>query len=211
MMVLRQPISYDLEGWAGLTGASPAKQFRMGAVFGVGTGLVLAGVVMTLGAFWAGGGTAPADAAAGDRAAAADANPSYTDTTPLPDDNLSGTAAGLAATDPGELTGADPSSSDPDAQGGTPDPANATDPGTAGTPDSGSQPAGQEVRFVIKMGTSAYQIAYDLKAQGLIDNQGKFLDRLAERKLDTRLQAGTFRLRTGMTLDQVIDALVTAQ
>lgn len=63
------------------------------------------------------------------------------------------------------------------------------------------------VAFVISSGQLSQEIAYNLKAQGFIDNQGNFLARLTERGLETAIQIGEFQIPGGATLDQVIDII----
>ncbi|HLO04631.1 MAG TPA: hypothetical protein VK191_16115 [Symbiobacteriaceae bacterium] len=77
--------------------------------------------------------------------------------------------------------------------------------GTTTTPKPGGA-----VAFVISSGQLSQEIAYNLKAQGFIDNQGNFLARLTERGLETAIQIGEFQIPQGAPLDKVID-LITRQ
>lgn len=68
-------------------------------------------------------------------------------------------------------------------------------------------PAPANVHITVEIGEAAGAIADQLKEKGLIADQQQFLDRLAERELETYVQAGTFVIPTGATLDEVIDHL----
>lgn len=73
------------------------------------------------------------------------------------------------------------------------------------TPAPAVQPV--NVNIAVEPGDPAETIAEKLLAQGLIKDTAAFLNRLAERGLETSLQAGTFPIPTNATLDQVIDHL----
>ena len=61
--------------------------------------------------------------------------------------------------------------------------------------------------FVVEDGEAAPTIAAKLHGAGLITDEEAFLRRVVDRRVDTRLKAGTFIISTGATLDEVIDSL----
>ena len=65
----------------------------------------------------------------------------------------------------------------------------------------------KEVEFVVPSGMLASNITQKLVDEGLIDDKSAFTSRLAERKLDSKLRSGTFKLRTDMSYDQIINKL----
>lgn len=82
------------------------------------------------------------------------------------------------------------------------------DPGEMVTPPPVStppQPA--NVTFVVEPGSTSQQIAASLKAANLIADEQEFLQRVVALGVETRLQAGTFVIPTGATVDQVIGEL----
>lgn len=62
----------------------------------------------------------------------------------------------------------------------------------------------QEIDFTIERGNTGYQIAVRLEENGLIDNVDDFLAKLGEMDLGNSLQADTFTLNTGMTIEEII-------
>lgn len=61
--------------------------------------------------------------------------------------------------------------------------------------------------FEVTEGEVSQDIAFNLKKNGFIDNQGKFLERLSERGLETAIQIGKFEIPSGATIDKVIDII----
>ncbi len=86
------------------------------------------------------------------------------------------------------------------------------------TPSTGGKPKGGEVTILpdtevrdivleIKPGSSGYSIAKQLEDEGLIPDTTTFINRLDERELSTKLQSGSFKLKSDMDMDQIIDKL----
>lgn len=83
-----------------------------------------------------------------------------------------------------------------------------------GTTPAGTQPttptttptvaAGKDVVLEIPSGASGFSIAKQLKEKGLITDTSAFIKRVEELKLGVKLRSGSFTLKTGMTMDQVI-------
>lgn len=71
--------------------------------------------------------------------------------------------------------------------------------------------AGREVLFDVVPGASFGKIAQGLEQKGLVTDAEKFGWLARYRKMDNRLQAGRFALRTDWTPDQVLDWLVNGQ
>lgn len=65
----------------------------------------------------------------------------------------------------------------------------------------------KEISFVVPSGMLASSIIQKLLDEGLIQNKSEFTKRLSERKLDSKLRSGTFKLSTDMTYDQIINKL----
>jgi UPF0755 protein len=74
----------------------------------------------------------------------------------------------------------------------------------AGPPDSPT------VRFVIREGETTAQIADDLQARGLIRNAFAFRIWARYQGLDTRLQPGAYDLSASMTIQEIVNTLLTA-
>lgn len=93
----------------------------------------------------------------------------------------------------------------------TPDETPAVEP----TTPEAAKPDGQtiqvieakEVAFVVPSGMLASKIIQKLEDEGLISDKSAFTSRLAERKLDSKLRSGTFKLSTDMSYDQIINKL----
>lgn len=192
MAVLRQPLNFDPDGWGGLAGASPLKQFRLGTVFGLGVGLAVAGAAMMLFTAITGppGGSAAPPEDAEPPAGVSEPSPSDAQT---PDQPGTPTDIGGGGTD--------------QPVGGSTQPVSGSGGTTGGTTGGTGTTVPLQVTFNVKSGENAYQIAAQLQEMNIIQSQEAFISRLVERKLDTRLQAGRFQLSTGMTVDQVIDVL----
>jgi hypothetical protein len=77
----------------------------------------------------------------------------------------------------------------------------------AATTPSTPKPSGT-VAFEVKPGQVSQEIAANLKAAGLITAEEQFIQRLGERGVETRLQAGQFQIPQGAPLDKVIDILI---
>ncbi|MCT4633243.1 MAG: endolytic transglycosylase MltG [Firmicutes bacterium] len=70
-----------------------------------------------------------------------------------------------------------------------------------------SQVADTTVTIKVPQGSSAYGIGKILRSNGLIKNEKDFYNRSIEMKLDSKLQSGTFKLKTSMSLDDIIRKL----
>lgn len=211
--VLAEPVQVEPGLWDQVARRPPLRQFRLGVLLGFGMGLLLAG---TLWAVWpapgaeqppAGGAAAPAEPGAGAGGAAQPTGP----TGPSGGATASGTPATGAGetTAPGTAPGTQPGAQPATQPGAGAAPA-APGPGTA--PVSPQEPvtppvSAEPVTVVVEPGMTAPDVAALLRAQGLIADETAFLNRLAERGLDTLLQAGTFNIPANATLDQVIDLL----
>lgn len=72
----------------------------------------------------------------------------------------------------------------------------------------GSLAEGTQATFVIEEGAVASTVANNLVKAGFIGDASQFTKRLAERKADTALAAGTYTLTGGMTIDEIIDTFL---
>ncbi|MCG0239525.1 MAG: endolytic transglycosylase MltG [Firmicutes bacterium] len=231
--VLREPVQVEPGLLDLIARRPPARQFRIGTLLGFGLGLAVAGGIWLLAQSlgWAQspqvaeapglggqgaavgevGGEAPLGHGAGQRAGGNAGGGAAGDTAggEAPGASASGgdspTATGEAPENPGGGAAAGPADggqAQAPAGGGS-----SGQPG-AGGGSTGAAPApGTLVTVVIDPGMTAPQIAARLREKGLIADEAAFLARLAERGMDTRLQAGTFQIPVGAGLDQVIDRL----
>ncbi len=76
---------------------------------------------------------------------------------------------------------------------------------------SAPESTGREIQFDVVPGASFGRIARELEEKGLVTDAEKFGWLARYRKMDNRLQAGRFALRTDWTPDQVLDWLVNGQ
>ncbi|WZL71822.1 hypothetical protein QBE52_11950 [Clostridiaceae bacterium 35-E11] len=72
-------------------------------------------------------------------------------------------------------------------------------------PVSSSQPT--MIHVEIPSGTPGMHIATILKEKGLIDNTAKFVARVEERNLSSKLKSGSFDIASGTSLDQIINVI----
>lgn len=84
----------------------------------------------------------------------------------------------------------------------TPEPAE-----PAPTTEVETTPKPGSLTFTINSGELSQEIAFNLKANGFIEHQGNFLERLAARELETMIQIGEFEIPANATIDKVIDII----
>jgi len=65
----------------------------------------------------------------------------------------------------------------------------------------------KDVSFEITPGSPGFKIATNLESAGLIDNVDVFIQTLDDLNLGNKLRAGTFKLNTGMTVEEIIRTL----
>jgi UPF0755 protein len=68
-------------------------------------------------------------------------------------------------------------------------------------------PPGQEVIFTVRAGEGSVEIGRNLRDAGLVDSVNRFRDVAEERGLDSRLKPGTYKLVTGMSIDDILELL----
>lgn len=192
--VLREPIG--VEHW--LDRRAAARHFRLGTLFGIGWSMLALGMYLAVFA-----------------------------TPAAPPDGAGSGAGATAATDAGaDLPG--PGAAQPGGAGtatpgkggsGVPDQVPGGGSGAQAQPGSGQGDFGQPgagpatppqpapVTVTIAQGDTAPRVAAKLADAGVIGDREEFLRRLVERKRDTRLQPGTFRIPPGQSVDAVIDIL----
>lgn len=66
----------------------------------------------------------------------------------------------------------------------------------------------QEFIIEVPPGSSGYAIAKQLKTKGVISDTKMFITRVEQMKVGSKLKAGTFKIKAGMTLDEVINVLI---
>jgi UPF0755 protein len=67
---------------------------------------------------------------------------------------------------------------------------------------------GLPVTFTVEQGDGSLKVGKALERDGVIDSAGRFRAVAEERGLDDALKPGTYQLKTGMSVDTVIDVLV---
>jgi UPF0755 protein len=68
-------------------------------------------------------------------------------------------------------------------------------------------PPGQEVTLTVNIGEGSVEIGRNLREAGMVDSVNRFRDVAEERGLDGLLKPGTYKLVTGMSIDEVLDIL----
>src|SRR5919199_6414977 len=68
-------------------------------------------------------------------------------------------------------------------------------------------PPGQPVTITVRSGQSSVEIGRALRDAGVVDSVNRFRDVAEERGLDSLLKPGTYQLKTGMSIDAVLDIL----
>jgi UPF0755 protein len=68
-------------------------------------------------------------------------------------------------------------------------------------------PPGQEVTITVATGQGSVEIGRALRDAGVVDSVNRFRDVAEERGLDGLLKPGTYKLVTGMSIDEVLDIL----
>ncbi|WP_264843193.1 hypothetical protein [Caldinitratiruptor microaerophilus] len=191
--VLREPIG--VERW--LDRQAAARHFRLGTLFGIGWSLLALGMYLAVFATPA----APPDLRdSGDGAPApVDAGPDRTAPAAQP--------GGAGAVTPG--TGGTGTTTREPAGGSGAQPQPGPGQGASGQPGSGpaTPPQPAPVTVTIAEGDTAPRVAAKLAGAGVIRDREEFLRRLVERKKDTLLRPGTFRILPGQSVDAVIDIL----
>lgn len=172
MSVLVEPLPAQEPGAASRL-SGPARQWRLGTVFGLGMGLVVCGLLLLI---FPDGAQPAANTGASIRTPDARSMP------------VPGPTRGTGRPGPGSA---------PTVQPTAPIPAPA-------------QARAERVTVVIPPGEVPGTVGAILKAEGLITDDRAFINRLVERKLDTRIRSGRFELRVGMSMDAIIDVLTGA-
>lgn len=114
-----------------------------------------------------------------------------------------------AAANPPQVSGTDgkPSAGAAPTGNSTPAPS-ATTPATTPPPSTNVAPAtGSDFQIVVPPGSSGYSIARQLKEKGIITDTKMFITRVEQLKMGSKLKAGTFTIKSGSTLDEVIYTL----
>jgi UPF0755 protein len=68
-------------------------------------------------------------------------------------------------------------------------------------------PPGRPVTITVSAGQGSVEIGRALREAGVVDSVNRFRDVAQERGLDSLLKPGTYKLETGMGIDQVLDIL----
>lgn len=139
---------------------------------------------------------------AGDQANAnTSENPSQTQGSETGSTDGSSNANTNTTTPPSNTTGS--TSTDTTAQGGKPTAsAGTTTNTTPTTPPTGG--ISSDVKIVIPAGSAGITIAKILKEQGIITDTKAFISRVDALKMGPKLKAGTFTIKAGSSIDDVI-------
>lgn len=71
-----------------------------------------------------------------------------------------------------------------------------------------AEPEVQVIQVYIPKGSAAEKIARILVEEGVIQDSQAFLERVKERRVSVKLEAGYFELAPNLTIDEVIDMLL---
>lgn len=118
-------------------------------------------------------------------------------------DTAANTTTAPAATTP---TGGKPSASASTASTGSNTATTATTPPASTTP-AVTAAVSADVKIVIPAGSAGITIAKILKEQGVISDTKIFITRVDELKMGPKLKAGTFTIKAGSSLDDVINII----
>jgi len=102
----------------------------------------------------------------------------------------------------------------PKTPSGTQAPSTATTPSNPtqpATPPAGSVSPGQAVSIDIPSGATGFAIGKILKDKGLISDINAFTARVQEMNLAPKLRSGTFQLKSGVPLDDLIKTLANVK
>lgn len=80
-----------------------------------------------------------------------------------------------------------------------------------GSGDTTDDATVQPTEFVINSGEDSSAVVQRLYAAGLIDNEAAFDTYLDDNSLDNLIQPGTVHLRSGMTYEEIANAIITKQ
>ena len=81
--------------------------------------------------------------------------------------------------------------------------------GCSGSADGSAVVVQSEITATIPQGSSASETADTLASAGVVKDASMFLNRAKERGVDSQFKPGTYLFSAGMTLDQVIDLVVS--
>lgn len=109
-----------------------------------------------------------------------------------------------------------PENTDPSASAGSDQKSSSAPVASQSSPDSqpvvaAVAPQPSVVRIDIPSGASGTGIASILKQKGLIDNSAKFIARVQELKMESKLKSGTFSIPAGTSLDEIIYIITGAK
>jgi UPF0755 protein len=82
---------------------------------------------------------------------------------------------------------------------------------TAAPAAAPAEPAGETASFVIQQGETTASIAQRLAQQGFVPHPALFRFWVQWKGAEGRLQAGEYRLRQGMSMDDIVDAMLAAK
>lgn len=86
-------------------------------------------------------------------------------------------------------------------------PANTTPPATTTTAPASTTAPAADFKVDIPAGSSGLSIAKILKEKGIISDTKMFITRVDQLKMGSKLKAGSFTIKSGSTLDEVIYTL----
>jgi hypothetical protein len=80
--------------------------------------------------------------------------------------------------------------------------------GTTEDETSDDEPADDKpVKFTVEIGSSASVVADDLEAAGLVESADAFLKELKSQNAETKLKAGTFKIKPGTAVTEIVKKL----
>jgi hypothetical protein len=114
----------------------------------------------------------------------------------------------------------DAAAAPPEGSADTPDPNAPTDAqgdGTGDVPDDATEPPEEEgtdepadtepVLFTVEVGANTSTIAKNLAAAGLVKSSDAFLKEVTKQKAETKMKAGTFKIKPGSSVSKIVKTL----
>lgn len=74
-------------------------------------------------------------------------------------------------------------------------------------PDEGSKPSGETVQVHIPPGSMSASVGKILEEKGLVSSSKDFVQKSQELKLDTKIQAGNFKINTNSTIEEILKVI----
>ncbi|MDR2162691.1 MAG: endolytic transglycosylase MltG [Clostridiales Family XIII bacterium] len=136
----------------------------------------------------------------GEKGSPAATSEESSNTPPAPDTNETQQPITESEAPPDEATPPADDESSPDGEGEV--------TADEGNPPEDEAPADEDpVEFTVEVGSAASTVAEDLEASGLVESAGAFLDELKAQGAEKKLKAGTFKIKPGTSMADIVKKL----